>query len=101
MKDLDLRNELIRTVLKMNELGINQGTSGNAAVRMDDGYLITPSGMAYEDIRPEDVVYKRIDGDYESPNGLRKPSVNGGFTKIYLSRETMSKRSYMRMARPL
>jgi len=74
MKDLDLRNDLIQTVLKMNELGINQGTSGNAAVRLDRGYLITPSGMAYEEIQPEDVVFKRIGGDYESPNGLRKPS---------------------------
>ncbi len=74
MEDLDLRNDLIRTVLNMNELGINQGTSGNAAVRLDTGYLITPSGMAYENIQPEDVVFKRIGGGYESPNGLRKPS---------------------------
>ena len=101
MKDLDMRNELIRTVLKMNESGINQGTSGNAAVRMDDGYLITPSGMAYEDITPEDVVYKRIDGITRARTVCANRQVNGGFTKIYLSRETMSKRSYMRMARPL
>ena len=88
MKDLDLRNELIHTVLKMNESGINQGTSGNAAVRVDDGYLITPSGMAYEDIRPEDVVYKRIDGDYESPNGLRKPSSEWRFHEdIFVARD--------------
>ena len=88
MKDLDLRNELICTVLKMNESGINQGTSGNAAVRVDDGYLITPSGMAYEDITPEDVVYKRIDGDNESPNGLRKPSSEWRFHEdIFVARD--------------
>ncbi|MDV7340583.1 class II aldolase/adducin family protein [Terasakiella sp. A23] len=74
MQYLDLRNELIQTVLKMNEMGINQGTSGNAAVRVDEGFLITPSGMAYEDITPEDVVLKRPDGSHESLNGLRKPS---------------------------
>lgn len=88
MKDLDLRNELIRTVLKMNELGINQGTSGNAAVRLEDGFLITPSGMAYEDIMPEDVVFKRIGGDYNSPNGLRKPSSEWRFHEdIFVARE--------------
>lgn len=74
MKDQALREELIHCVLKMNALGINQGTSGNASVRVDDGYLITPSGMAYENIKPEDVVFKSLGGDYQSPNGLRKPS---------------------------
>ncbi|WP_420548752.1 class II aldolase/adducin family protein [Curvivirga sp.] len=74
MEHLDLRNELIETVLKMNALGINQGSSGNASIRIDNGYLITPSGMAYEEIQPEDIVYKELDGNHESPNGLRKPS---------------------------
>lgn len=74
MEDLNIRVELIKTVLKMNEMGINQGSSGNAAIRVDGGFLITPSGMAYEDISPEDVVLKRPDGSHESPNGLRKPS---------------------------
>ena len=87
MKDLDLRNDLIQTVLKMNELGINQGTSGNAAVRLETGYLITPSGRAYEDITLDDVVFKRIGGDYESPNGLRKPSSEWRFHEdIFVAR---------------
>jgi len=87
MKDLDLRNDLIRTVLKMNELGINQGTSGNAAVRVETGYLITPSGMAYEDISPDDVVLKHIGGGYKSPNGLRKPSSEWRFHEdIFVAR---------------
>ncbi|MFD2205892.1 class II aldolase/adducin family protein [Kiloniella antarctica] len=74
MSAFNERTELIQTVLKMNAMGINQGTSGNAAVRVRDGFLITPSGMAYEDITAEDIVLKRPDGSYESPNGLRKPS---------------------------
>ena len=74
MNDLETRWELIATVRKMNALGINQGTSGNASIRKSNGYLITPSGMAYDDVTPEDIVFKQIDGDYESPNGLRKPS---------------------------
>lgn len=58
----------------MNEMGINQGTSGNAAVRVDGGFLITPSGMPYDEIQPEDIVFKQPNGSFESPNGLRKPS---------------------------
>ncbi|WP_339712561.1 class II aldolase/adducin family protein [uncultured Sneathiella sp.] len=74
MNDLDARRELIKTVRQMNALGINQGTSGNASIREGNGYLITPSGMAYDDMTPEDIVFKKFAGDYESPNGLRKPS---------------------------
>ncbi|MBL8596039.1 MAG: class II aldolase/adducin family protein, partial [Devosia sp.] len=31
----------------MNDKGINQGTSGNVSVRVDEGLLITPSGIPY------------------------------------------------------
>ena len=101
MNDLKLRKELIQTVLKMNGLGINQGTSGNAAVRSEDGYLITPSGMSYEDISPDDVVFKKFGGEYASPNGLRNLQANGGSMKIYLLPDKMSKPSFIPMARRL
>ncbi len=91
MKWLDLRMELIQTVLKMNDMGINQGTSGNAAVRVEDGFLITPSGMPYEELIPEDIVLKRPDGSFESPNGLRKPSSEWRFHEdILASREEVN-----------
>ncbi|WP_135076452.1 class II aldolase/adducin family protein [Terasakiella sp. SH-1] len=91
MTDLELREELIQTVLKMNDMGINQGTSGNAAVRVERGFLITPSGMAYEDITPQDVVFKEIGGGYESPNGLRKPSSEWRFHEdIFIARPEVS-----------
>lgn len=70
-----LRQEVIDTCLRMNALGINQGTSGNASVRVsedpDDGFLITPSSIPYEEIRPEDIVAMRLDGRH-SDN--RRPS---------------------------
>lgn len=71
MNGLAERQELIATVRKMNALGINQGTSGNASVRLGDGYLITPSGMAYEDLKPEDIVEMSFDGEV---SGKRNPS---------------------------
>ena len=55
-KERALRQQVIDTCLKMNALGINQGTSGNASVRVADdptaGFFITPSAIPYEDIRP-------------------------------------------------
>jgi L-fuculose-phosphate aldolase len=65
MNDLALRQEIIDNSLKMNASGLNQGTSGNLSVRSRDGFLITPSGIAYEQLQPEDIVYMAMDGSYE------------------------------------
>lgn len=74
-KERALRQEVIDTCLKMNALGINQGTSGNASVRVADdpeaGFFITPSAIPYEDIRPEDIVRMELNGSH-SDN--RRPS---------------------------
>lgn len=54
---MKLREEIIDTCLKMESLGINQGTSGNISHRYKDGLLITPSGIAYDMLKPKDIVY--------------------------------------------
>ena len=56
----------------MNALGINQGMSGNISVRVPDGLLLTPSGMAYETMTPDDIVFMAADGSV--PPDQRKPS---------------------------
>jgi L-fuculose-phosphate aldolase len=60
-----LRQSIIDACRQMNALGINQGTSGNISVRWRDGLLITPSGLSYERMRPEDIVPIELDGSYE------------------------------------
>jgi ribulose-5-phosphate 4-epimerase/fuculose-1-phosphate aldolase len=54
---MNLRSRLIEVAREMNRSGLNQGTSGNLSGRSGDGMLITPSGMAYEELSPEDIVY--------------------------------------------
>lgn len=71
MSDRQLRKDIVAACLRMNETGINQGTSGNISARYKDGLLITPSGLAYEEMGPEDVVFMNADGSYE---GAYKPS---------------------------
>ena len=68
-----LRREIIETCLKMNALGINQGTSGNVSARWNDGILITPSGLAYEETKAADIVALPFDRAKPS-KGRRKPS---------------------------
>ncbi len=50
------RQALIDACLWMNARQLNQGTSGNISARLDAGILITPSGVAYEDLTPEALV---------------------------------------------
>jgi L-fuculose-phosphate aldolase len=46
--------------------GLVQGTSGNVSVRQGERMLITPSGVPYERMEPEDVVAVELEGDGSS-----------------------------------
>ena len=66
------RQEVIDTALAMSNSGLSPGRSGNVSRRLGDGMLITPSGMRYADILPDDVVYVCMDGSVQT--GTRIPS---------------------------
>jgi L-fuculose-phosphate aldolase len=66
MSDRAKRQSIIDACLRMNELGINQGTSGNISLRHDDGLLITPTGTPYETMQPEQIVFMKLDGTVET-----------------------------------
>lgn len=67
-----LRQEIIDTALAMSREGLSPGTSGNVSARWEGGMLITPTGMAYDDLIPEDIVY--VDREGRPAEGARKPS---------------------------
>jgi len=60
-----LRTELVDACRKMNQLGINRGTSGNISVRCGDGLLISPTGTPYDQLTPGHVVLMRWDGSFD------------------------------------
>jgi L-fuculose-phosphate aldolase len=62
-----LSQQVIDTCYAMNAGGINQGTAGNVSIRFEDGFLITPSAVAYDKLVPNDIVYVRMDGIAEPP----------------------------------
>lgn len=66
-----VRKEIIATCLVMEEKGINQGTSGNVSARWNDGLLITPSGLAYDVMAPEEIIFLDKEGN---PHGPHSPS---------------------------
>jgi L-fuculose-phosphate aldolase len=65
IKDREKRQSIIDACLRMNELGINQGTSGNISLRHEDGMLITPTSVPYEEMEPEQIVHMELDGSFD------------------------------------
>ena len=67
-----VRQEVIDTALAMNHERLSLANSGNVSARWGEGMLITPTGMAYDDLLPEDIVFVADDG--ATAQGARKPS---------------------------
>jgi L-fuculose-phosphate aldolase len=59
-KDREKRQSIIDACLRMNGLGINQGTSGNISLRHGDGLLITRTSTPCEAMQPEQIVYMHL-----------------------------------------
>ena len=83
-----LRSDVIATALAMNAAGINRGKSGNVSARLvragSSGFLVTPTGMPYAGLAPEDVVAMTLAGESAGP---RAPSSEWRFHRdIYASR---------------
>jgi L-fuculose-phosphate aldolase len=83
---LDLREEIVEVSRRMSDSGLVVGTSGNVSARTpDDNALVTPSGLDYALMEPEDVVL--VDLDAEVIEGSFEPSVETLMhTGIYRSR---------------
>jgi len=67
-----LREDLITTARRMSELGLTPGMSGNVSVRTPTGILVTPSGMPYGELVPDDAVEMKLDGSMRA--GQRTPT---------------------------
>ncbi|WP_320144032.1 L-fuculose-phosphate aldolase [uncultured Cohaesibacter sp.] len=60
-----LREQIVNSCKNMNASGLNQGTAGNISVRQDNGMLITPSGIAYDQMEIDDLVFVDDNGDFD------------------------------------
>ncbi|MCF3121739.1 class II aldolase/adducin family protein [Streptomyces arenae] len=54
--------ELVETARRTVADGLVVGTSGNVSVRVGDTVLVTPSGVPYDRLRPEDAVGVDLEG---------------------------------------
>jgi len=83
-----LRERVIATALGMNAAGINRAKAGNVSARSSaggfDGFLITPTGVAYDRLSPDDIVAVARDGE---ARGRLAPSSEWRFHRdVYAAR---------------
>jgi len=81
-RHLALRRAVIAAARRLNELGINRGTSGNVSARVAGGFLVTPSGLDYGAMRPVDIVAMDFTG---RASGRRRPSSEWRFHRDILA----------------
>lgn len=66
-----IRMRLVTAARRVVSLGLSPATSGNLSARAKNGYLITPSGAAYDTLSPEDMVFM---GDDWTHSGGQRPA---------------------------
>ena len=84
MTDPELRRAIIATALQMNALRVNFGKAGNVSARTDAGFLVTPTGIPYDQIEPAHIVAMTSAGE---SRGAYEPSSEWRFHRdIYVAR---------------
>lgn len=83
--------DLIGTACALHTQRLTVANSGNVSLRHDDGFVITPSGVLYEQLAPQDLVRVALHGDSrdvpKTSPGSRVPSSEWRFHRdIYLAR---------------
>jgi L-fuculose-phosphate aldolase len=84
MTQIDLREGIVAAVHALTAHNLNRGTAGNVSARWDEGFLVTPTGLAADEMQPGDIVPMAMDGSW---HGARKPSSEWRFHRdLYAAR---------------
>jgi L-fuculose-phosphate aldolase len=65
------RTQIVSTARRLDQLGLNRGTSGNIGVRCSEGFVVTPSGISPDSMRPSAMIFMDMEG---APRGPGVPS---------------------------
>jgi L-fuculose-phosphate aldolase len=83
-----IRAAMVAACQEMNRSGLNQGTSGNLSVRVDETMLVTPTATAYDALTPDMIASMRIADEDGRFSGPRAPSSEWRFHRdIYRARK--------------
>jgi len=64
----ELRAQVVAAARRLAGLGLAQGKSGNVSARWGEGFLVTPSGRAYESMEPADLAHVDASGASRGPH---------------------------------
>jgi len=84
VNELDIREKIIALCKQMNATGLNQGTSGNISAVYNKNMLITPSGIPYDEMQPEQIASVSLIQDGDDYEGPCKPSSEWHFHRAIL-----------------
>lgn len=79
----EMSGAIVEAMRSLIALGLSQGTAGNVSVRHGDGFLVTPSGIPAEDLRPGDIVPMTMAGGHDH---VLAPSSEWRFHRDILAR---------------
>jgi L-fuculose-phosphate aldolase len=83
------RKAVVATAREMSRRGLSPGRSGNVSCRWKTGMLITPTALAYDEMKARDIVFVASDGTV--PADQRAPSSEWQFhLAAYRARPDMS-----------
>lgn len=84
-RERGVRMRLVTVGRRLVAEGLSPATSGNVSVRVEGGYIITPSGVPYASLHPDDLVFMGY--DWTHGGGQRPPSSEWRMHRdIYVSR---------------
>ena len=84
MQENAIRQQIIDLCLEMNASGLNQGTSGNISAVHDSKMIITPSGVPYASLSPDQLMSGDLDGAEPNWQGCGVPSSEWHFHREIL-----------------
>ena len=88
MSEAELRSAVVAAAQRLDALGMNRGSTGNVSTRLEEGMLITPTGMGADGLRAQDLVWVGFDG---SVRGNWQPSSEWHFHQAaYLARPDLN-----------
>ena len=82
MDDSLLRLQMCEAALQLDAAGLNRGSTGNLSVRQGTHWLVTPSGVAAQDLQPASMVLMDFQGQALGPG---KPSSEWRFHRDILA----------------
>ena len=90
----DPREQIIQVTLALDAAGMVPNKSGNVSCRVAEAFAITPAGIPYRELRPDDILTLPVAGEPRHWRSGRRP--NGACMQPFIAPDPTSQRSCTR-----